>query len=359
MANMSVGLAIKHLTKKGILLGLEYADGIAECLGLHGWRIKSVVRGIGFDPENSRVLLYAHYNSSYRITALTLGLLKNYRDQGYNVVLATSSRRVAPSDLEAARKICAMIVRRRSYGRDFGAWKDAWRLTRRFISNPKEIILTNDTLLGPLRPLGDLFCQLEATKGDVVGLTDSWDRAYHLQSFFLLFREGPGVASCDRFLRRLFVRNTRRWVITCGEVGLTRYLMRQGLRIGTVIRYEHVLRYVCSDAKMFQEFRFSNPVLLARMAQRTNMIREPKTSSSLLLWELDTLAAATLNGTHHFWHALIDKFGFPFIKADLLTHNPSRIFGLGKWRGVVKEIGHIEPELIERHLMSLDLKRVP
>jgi hypothetical protein len=47
--------------------------------GSHGRRIKSIVRGIGFDSANPRVLLYAHYNSSYRITRLTLGLLRAIR----------------------------------------------------------------------------------------------------------------------------------------------------------------------------------------------------------------------------------------------------------------------------------------
>jgi hypothetical protein len=165
-----------------------------------------------------------------------------------------------------------MIVRRRSYGRDFGAWKDTWHPTRRFMPNTKEIILTNDILLGPLRPLSDLFRRLEAAEGDVVGSRDSWDRAYHLQSFFLLFRQGSGVASCDRFLRRAVPAQHKEMSDNVRRDRPARYLIRQDLRVGSVIRYEHVLRYVCSSAKMFEEFRFSSRAVLARVAQRTAMI---------------------------------------------------------------------------------------
>jgi hypothetical protein len=63
------------------------------------------VKGIGFDLECRRPLLFADYTPSYRINPLTWGLVQSCCNPGYSVVRATSSGRVAREGLDAAEKI--------------------------------------------------------------------------------------------------------------------------------------------------------------------------------------------------------------------------------------------------------------
>jgi len=73
----------------------------------------------------------------------------------------------------------------------------------------------------------------------------------------------------------------------------------------------------------------------------------------------ENLVAATLNPTHYFWKALITRFRFPFIKADLLALNPSGIAQLDDWKSVVTKEGIIDVDIIRGHLKTIDVGRVP
>jgi len=42
-----------------------------------------------------------------------------------------------------------------------------------------------------------------------------------------------------------------------------------------------------------------------------------------------------LNPTHHLWHVLATRFGYPFLKTELILHNPGRFQGVADWPDVV------------------------
>jgi hypothetical protein len=400
-ATSSFGAAITRRLRKWALVFLkvlEVGDAVAELIGLHGTRVKEIIPCAGFDQTKARLVIYAHYNPNYRITPLILEILKTYSEQGFNVVFVTSSKRIAPPDLETAKSICALIIRRRSYGRDFGAWKDGWRIVRRKYKPPLELLLTNDTLLGPVCPVAPMFDRLRNCDADVVGLTDSWDRSYHLQSFFLVFRQPKGIQVADRYLRRLLLRNSREWVITRGEIAMTRIALRHGLKIDALYRYEDLLSCTMQQPDLLAAYVASNPGILEfavdqakrftfaiddSAASGPSMIKDApvgtqkheavaeRSRSARLFSHLrmgtelterfarENLVAATLNPTHYFWKALITRFRFPFIKADLLALNPSGIAQLEDWKSVVTKEGILDVDIIRGHLKTIDVRRVP
>ena len=56
------------------------------------------------------------------------------------------------------------------------------------IETSEEVILTNDSFWGPVRPLRSLFQKLKQTDGDAIGLTDDLMYEPHLQSAFISYR---------------------------------------------------------------------------------------------------------------------------------------------------------------------------
>ena len=400
MTGPSILWALLARFRTWIWTAIVHADAVAERLGLHGTRVKEVIDCPGYEHDRRKFLIYAHYNPSCRITRLVLALLEAYKAQGFNIVFVTSSKRITEFDLEAAKKVCAVIIRRRSYGRDFGAWKDGLRVAKHRFTHIEEILLTNDTILGPIHSLSPVFARMNEIDADFIGLTDSWDRAYHLQSFFLLVRGPRGVAALDDYLRRLFLRNEREWVIARGEVDITRAMLRRGLTIGVVHPYEGVRDYYCDRPELFRTFTESNRGVWEWAAREAHKMGTQLRSQAILQGESRSvdesgitstvrednlrlpgavdeefvgpvnagiieelirsrLRTATLNPTHHFWRGLITRFEFPFIKVDLLAFNPSGIADLDKWRNVIREQGIMDPEIIRQHLQTLDIGRVP
>ena len=59
-----------------------------------------------------------------------------------------------------------------------------------------------------------------------------------------------------------------------------------------------------------------------------------------------------IDPTHHAWQCLIERFGFPFIKRDLLPRNPNGIAGLEGWHGLVPDDAPVGRDVIAAHLAA-------
>jgi hypothetical protein len=54
-----------------------------------------------------------------------------------------------------------------------------------------------------------------------------------------------------------------------------------------------------------------------------------------------------LNPAHHLWRLLIERFGFPYLKTELVLRNPGRLPGVDAWCELVSPA---ERALIDAHL---------
>ncbi|ACI91761.1 conserved hypothetical protein [Afipia carboxidovorans OM5] len=275
-------------------------------------------------------------------------LVHEYREMGYSVVFVTMCPKLNDVDYRKLKESCSLIIRRRSFGRDFGAWKDSFPILQEHFPHCNEVVLTNDSVVGPVCPLKTVFDRIASSRADLIGLTESWDRAYHLQSYFLVFKGPVAIEFLKDFFGRMWLRNSRDWVIRRGEIGLSQAALRSSLRLECLCKL-HELRKLVSQDQARREAATLNIVPFIRQARP----QLDEASCLTVLWSL------RINPTHYFWRDLIELLGFPFIKVDLLKLNPDRIVGLEAWRDVVLEAGVISPELIERHMMTQKISRVP
>ena len=109
--------------------------------------------------------------------------------QGVAVVLiiaADETFRAVDADLMS--KVDGVFVRK-NIGYDFAAWAHALRLHPELF-NVKILYLLNDSVFGPTNEatFGDLLDRIRNSNADLIGLTESFERSWHLQSYFLALK---------------------------------------------------------------------------------------------------------------------------------------------------------------------------
>ena len=151
------------------------------------------------------------------------------------------------------------------------------------IKNRNEIIITNDSLWGPITPLETLFNRIRACKADAIGLTDDLMYSYHLQSSFLVFRKSVTMSNTfAKFWSNQQIWNKKRDLVKACEVGLSTALIQEGFTLKSL---------------------YSN-----------------QSNGNIL---------------HFKWRQLIEEQDFPFLKVSLLRDNPTEQ-DISEWTQVIK-----------------------
>jgi hypothetical protein len=292
------------------------------------------------------VALYVHFSASGAVSALVRRQLELWREAGFAVVFVTTAPSVPEEDWRAVRSRAALLVQRANLGRDFGAWCDLAPLVReRFAASAEEVLLANDSVLGPIRPLGPVVAALRAGGEGVFGLTESLQGGAHLQSYCVLARGRAAVADLLGFLAGMRLSTSKWLVVQRGELSLARSMLARGHRVAALFGYGRLLDAVLADP----EERAALLALHPRLAEQVAAIPDPAQGEAMRR----ALLAAPLNPTHHLWRPLVRRLGFPFLKTELVRRNPGRLPGVARWPALVGEDAPVGRGMIESHLRAL------
>jgi len=234
------------------------------------------------------VAILSHYDRDGTIRPDSLRCLRELRTEGFSIVVVCNGGSLRAEAAAAIEALGGLAIPRRNIGLDFGAWRAGLRTLELPRTETRRILLFNDSVYGPLVPLGPLLARMTEDGADLWGLTDSVERGWHLQSYFLLahaslFRDAawrgfwPGVVPLP----------FKRWTVGRYEIGLSRRVIGAGFRVRALFSHDTIV----PDGSV------ANP---------------------------------TLGG----WRALLDA-GFPFLKRELLRDNPLKDSGLDGWRELV------------------------
>ena len=261
------------------------------------------------------VALFVHFDAGGEVSAAARGYLAALRAAGLSVLLVSNSGALRPAALAALRGLCDGVLVRRNFGLDFAAWRaglEHWRLPR---ADTRSLLLLNDSLAGPFAPLPPLLERFDFTVADVWAATDSRQRGWHLQSFFLAV--GPRAMAHPAwaaFWAGVRPVRAKEWVIRRGELGFGRRMRAAGLRCQAVWPYEAVLARYHADTA----------TTAAEQAQRARVA--------------GFLARGwALNPSADLWRQLL-RLGFPFVKRELLGRNPARVADMADWRAEVARL---------------------
>ena len=198
-------------------------------------------------------------------------------------------------------------------GYDFGTWFACLAAVRPHLATLDELLLLNDSVFGPMCSPQALADMIASCRGDLVGICDSYEHNYHLQSFFLLFRKNVLQSKClEQFANAYSYSNTKTAVVQDGELALTPWLQERGFHCEAVFSYERLARrwldrvggYVSLLEKM-PEFAGEKDDDVQQVLGLARKLRRGE----------------PVNPSHLFWDVLLDM-DCPFVKRELLLKNP-------------------------------------
>ncbi len=298
-------------------------------------RIRRQWRGERQLETARRIAVLVHFARDGRFLAYFRYLVRELDRAGYAVIIVSNSRTVSEDAVAELLPQVAAIVHRRNVGYDFGAWRDGLALIPD-LGKLDSLVLTNDSIFGPLHDLGTVLARCDAERADVWGITNSYSFRYHLQSYFLVFHSRALQSSVfAKFWKTMRYIENKNAVVTRYEVGLSQVMLRAGLRLRALYPYPELV----------------DEVILRRVQEEADLgvfenLVEPIN------------AGVPLNPTHFFWQHLIVTAGCPFIKRDLLEKNPVRIPFLGNWRRAIASTSSYPIEMIDEYLQVASRNRV-
>ena len=331
----------------------KFVAPVAVCCG----RLRSRRQIVSVWPAGEitlgpRVVLFTHFDGRQQVRRQVLDYIRDLKANNRDVVFVTNSAALRPEALSALQEVCAAVIIRRNIGYDFGAWADAIHYLGLPRAGTEELILANDSVFGPLIPLGGILCRLDYDKADIWGLTESWQVRYHLQSYFIAF--GANALRAPAFLK--FWATVRpvpmkAYIVKAYEIGVTQAMMKGALSCAALWNYETLVRMVNREelgrfiADEETELGRADPIHLTRKMQ--------------VLRIRDGVARRVpLNPTSDLWRQLLLS-GFPFIKRELLRDNPSGVQDVGDWGEVVREALGVDPEPIRQDLRLMLKGKAP
>lgn len=281
--------------------------------------------------------LYVHYSASGRISPMVRQQLAAYRAAGFAIVFISMAEAISAEDWAAAAADCALLVRRRNFALDFGAWHDLGPEVARRWPRAPELLLANDSVLGPIRPMAPVLAALRGGGEGLFGLTESRQGGVHLQSYLLLARGQPAVLDLLAFLRDLRLSVSKWLVVRRGELALARHMAARGHRVAALFSYRRLVAATLADPAERGYLAGLHPRLSADPA-----------AAARQLWTWP------LNPTSHFWQAIIRRQGFPFLKTELIRRNPGRLPEVAGWPALVGTDSPCPAAMLEEHLRLLD-----
>ncbi len=256
------------------------------------------------------ICLFVHYNARGKVDQYVFTYLEHLSRTGFEIYFISNS----PVKKEYRDRVTSSITNckifeRENKGADFGAWK--WAIEKKIIPGDFDyLLLTNDSIYGPLFPLGPVIESMVAKEDkDFWGLTDNHHAQWHIQSYFFLVTKK--VFDSDAFrkiFRQDFSKSHKLEIIRKGEVQLTISLIEAGFKGDVYVPYTKL-----------------SP---------------------------DTEPWAAKNPTHFFWDILIEKFQFPFVKKEIVLSNPELIQSVGNLFPLIRKYSTYPIENIQESIFE-------
>jgi len=127
----------------------------------------------------------------------------------------------------------AELIERENVGYDFYSYRTGL-LAAGDLAAYDQVVICNDTYVGPLRSFAEIFARMDGTAYDFWGITRSRRIKPHVQSFFVVFgRDCVASEAFTAFWTTMEPISNRRKVIHRYEVGLSRTLKASGFSFGS------------------------------------------------------------------------------------------------------------------------------
>ncbi|MFQ3574300.1 MAG: rhamnan synthesis F family protein [Thermodesulfovibrionales bacterium] len=280
--------------------------------------INRLIKGDVSQGSRDTLCIFAHYDCFNVVDDYVVYYLTQIYSIGAEIIFVTTCSDLAESEIKKIKGICSLIIIRKNVGIDFGSWKTGLSCAGD-IGSYKRIIIANDSVYGPFFDIGKIINEMDGRGLDIWGITDSWEFCWHLQSYFIVFNQRVITSTFFKDFWENEVRYLRKklLVIKNYELGLSQRALREGFVLSSYCEYRKV---ISKSLKKYRKLPFYN-----------------------------ILTEKPLNPSHFLWKPLIQDFGCPFLKVELMRDNPVRLPDLYDVEDVL-QWSEYDPSLIINHL---------
>ncbi|WP_167494211.1 rhamnan synthesis F family protein [Microbacterium hydrothermale] len=156
------------------------------------------MRALVFPPDGRRLVIYVVYDRRGGVDDYVVHALAGLRDRASRILVVVNGK-LTPAARRRLEPVSDDILVRKNVGFDIWAHKEALDHVGPALADFDEVVLTNDTWFGPVRPYGPVFDRMDALEVDFWGMTDHAREEpnpftgdgvlpYHLQSFWIAVR---------------------------------------------------------------------------------------------------------------------------------------------------------------------------
>jgi len=209
---------------------------------------------------------------------------------------------------------------RQDRGRDFASWCILLNKFEQDVRSADELILINDSFYCTAPDLSGFFAEFRASETDAFGITESRQQEPHLQSSILMFsKKFINTKEFWDFVRTYPFPEAKDEVIECGEFGISRVVMKSGLRWRAML----ALEYACD-------------CWLAKIEQSDL----PDNAKSAIVRSFHNSVADDfdINPQHMFWRLILTTCRLPLIKRELVNLNPAGIHDIADAENEVRAL---------------------
>ncbi len=223
-------------------------------------------------PIKDIATIFVHFDATGELREDVIFYLEKLKQES-DIFFVSSSIGLCSNNkaIEQLRRLTHMIIVRTNSGYDFGSWSHVIQeLGPRIFDNYEHLLLCNDSVIGPIHDLGPILDSFIRSQSDFCGLTASTAPAWHLQSYFILYKKSVFSDPLFKYMwSKIREHPTKYQLINAYEISFSSFLMQLGY----------------------------NPYV-----------------------HFDTHTSAG-NNTHLKWKELVED-GYPFVKKELVRDNP-------------------------------------
>ena len=189
------------------------------------------------DLQSERIAVLAQWSMDEYLSFSTEKLIQEFLNCGYEIVLISACESKESLVLSSSLRDRITILRKPNFGYDFGSWSIALQAFPE-IRLANEVILANDSLIGPFSNLERLLDEMKSSPFDITGLTDSLAFEHHIQSYMMHFKNGSlSDDAIWSFWRNIKHHDNKESVIQAYELGLSRLAFENDIYFGALFPF--------------------------------------------------------------------------------------------------------------------------
>ena len=288
-----------------------------------------------FQPKfsvNTRLAIFIHWSKDDRISDHDQNLITCLASE-FDQVLVVCNRngtgnRNRPLIDNPDNKI--QIIERVNEGYDFGGYRAGMLLIREFSDSLSEVLLINNSMFLLKSSLTELMKEVRDSDFDVTSITSSLEETFHLQSYFLHFKQR---ALRDSGIWEWFsereTNSNKRTTVTSLEIPFSTEMYALGFTCGAIW-----------DSQQSVNLMYS--------AAGSNLLNEFRRQTGWIVSMRGFFDGQPLNPMHYMWPHLLE-LGCPFIKKDLVRGKVIRDLGADRWTSYCESV---EVENLIKHELA-------